>query len=422
MLISATIKDVLSHQHPLLVVFDIIALMIAAGSAMVLVREAILFRGYRGLKTVAKSLGSSLRGSIFRDGNDLVVSGFFRGIPAVVRFSTAENMPEVHIWMKISSAMNLFVSHKSSKLTDGRVRIPTRDAWFNDRFMIRTDFPSETVALLADDGTTLELKKLCCSPGTSIALTRDSLELSELTVPQDTVAHLETHLESLAATAVRVGAISNLGAVQPKIYVPDRYIVARVALAVLAIAGMIEVYSSVRHYSDHGADTAIAAAAAAPVMIDSADEQLLPALDPWRLATVEDFDPTAAATIREHGKEASGRIPGYFNGPEQTLGTGYVFVQKNQKQNPQRRIAIIADGHAVLDAIYSKVSAVALVPKSRVAGAVNADSSGSSAVPDGDGLLVIRHENDTDSAVIFYLSDGKLATKTPVDPWSFVVR
>lgn len=422
MLISATIKDVLNHQHPLLVVFDIIALVIAAGSAVVLLREVILFRGYRSLKSVAKSIASSLRGSIFRDGNDLVVSGFFRSIPVVIRFSTAENMPEVHIWMKISSAMNLFVSHKSSKLTDGRVRIPTRDAWFNERFNIRTDFPSETVALLADDNAVREFRQLCCSPGTSIALNRDSLELSELTVPQDTLKHLEAHLESLAETAVRVGAISNLGAVQPKIYVPDRYIVARAALAVLAIAGMIEVYAGVRHYTDHGEDPANAAAAAAPSAIPSADEQLLPALDRWRVANAEDFDPTAAATMREHGKAATGRIAGYFNGSEQAPGTGYVFAQKGNKNNAQRRIAILAGGHAVLDAVYDNVSAVMLVPKSRISGAASSTSSSQNAAPDGDGLLVIRHEGDTDNAVIFYLSEGKLETKTPVDPWSFVVR
>jgi hypothetical protein len=384
MLLSATIKDVLTHQHPLLVVFDIIALVIAAGSAVVLVRETILFRGYRSLKSVAKSISSTLRGSTFRDGNDLVISGFFRGIPAVIRFSTAENMPEVHVWMKISSAMNLFLSHKSSKLTDGRVRIPTRDAWFNDRFTIRTDFPSEAVALLADDKAVQEFKNLCCSPGTSIALTRDSLELSELTVPQDTIHHLEAHLESLAETAVRVGAISALGAEPPKIYVPDRYIVARVALVVLAIAGMIEVYSSIGRYTDRRGGRVIAAAAA-PDPISATDEQLLPGLNPWRLANPEDFEQTAVATMHDHGEEASGQIAGSFNGPEQGPGTGYVFTPKDPHHQTQKRVAIIADGHAVLDAVYDNVSAVVLVTKSRIPSTASADGKRQSAPPDGDG-------------------------------------
>lgn len=421
MLISTTIKDVLTHQHPLLVVFDIVALMIAAGSAVVLVREAILFRGYRGLKSATKTLSSTLRGTIFRDGNDLVVSGFFRGIPSVIRFSTAENMPEVHVWMKISSAMNLFISHKSSKLTDGRVRIPTRDAWFNDRFTIRTDFPSEAVALLADDKAIQELKGLCCSPGTSIALNRDSLELSELTVPQDTVRHLESHLESLAETAVRAGAISALGAAQPKIYGPDRYVVARVALVVLAIAGLIEVYSSVGRYTNHGDDRVIAATET-PEPISVTDEQLFPGLSNWRLAASQDFEQTAVAAMHDHGKEATGRIPGFFNGPEQAAGTGYVFALNDPHHQAQRRIAIVADRHAVLDAVYDNVSAVVLVAKSEIPNTASGTSNRQSAPPDGDGLLIIRHAGDTESGMIFYLSGGRLSSTTPADPWSFVVR
>jgi hypothetical protein len=111
--------------------------------------------------------------------------------------------------MKVSSSLNLYAVHKSSKSTEGRVRVPTRDAWFDERFTVRTDSPNDALAFLADEKALGELKKLCCSPGTSVALTKESLELSELTVPlPDTLKHLIAHLDSLAVMAVQVGAIA----------------------------------------------------------------------------------------------------------------------------------------------------------------------------------------------------------------------
>src|SRR6266704_4316201 len=104
--IVAFIKDAL-NQHPLLIAFDVLAVVAAFGCLVVLVREAMLFRGYRSLKRVAKAIASGLRGTTFRDGDDLVINGFYRGVPAVVRFSFAENTPEVNLWMKVSSTLNL---------------------------------------------------------------------------------------------------------------------------------------------------------------------------------------------------------------------------------------------------------------------------------------------------------------------------
>jgi hypothetical protein len=420
MQLVGTLKDALS-QHPLLIVFDVVALMTAVGCLCVLLREAVLFRGYRSLKRIAKSISSSLQGSIFRDGGDLVISGFYRGLPAVVRFSFAENTPEVNLWMKVISAMNLFVSHKSSKLTEGRLRIPTRDAWFDERFTIRTDHANDAVALISDGKAFSELKKLCCSPGTSIALTRDSLEMSELTIPQsETLKHLTSHMESLSELATRVSGISNLNKARTKIYVPDRYLLARTALIALAIAGALEVYSAARHYASDQAATSNVASAS-PAALPPEDETLLPALTDWRLAAQDDFDPTTVALMHEHKKDLSGRIVGNFNG--QAPGTAYVFVRKYAAGQAPWRIATVSQGRSELDATFTGVVAVMLVPKTKLeASARRVPEQAHAAPPDGDGLMMIRRTNESESATIFYLSGGKPQTLSPTDYWSILTR
>jgi hypothetical protein len=422
MQIAAILRDMLA-QHPLLIVFDILALMTAAGCFVVLVREAVLFRGYRSLKRITKSLRATLRGSVFRDGTDLVISGFYRGIPTVVRFSFAENTPEMNLWMKIASGLNLFISHKSSKATDGRVRIPTRDAWFDERFTIRTDNPNDALALLSDSRAFSELKKLCCSPGTSLALGRESLELSELTIPQpNTLKHLTGHMDSLAETAVRVGAISNLDPSRNKIYVPDRYLLARAALVVLAIAGSLEVYSAVHRYALNSEAPSYGDSAIKMSTVPEEDQLLIPGFDAWRLAGPEDFDPATVTWMREHGNEINGRIIGYFGGPDKPAGRSYFFVPNDPARHGDFRFVLLTDGHPAIDGAYPQILAAILVPKSKLTSIAWQAPDNIPAAPDGDGIMMIRRSGDTDSATIFFLNGGRLQTKIPADYLSLAIH
>jgi hypothetical protein len=423
MQIAATLRDMLA-QHPLLIVFDILALMTAAGCLVLLVREAMLFRGYRSLKRLTKALRAALRGSVFRDGSDLVISGFYRGIPTVVRFSFAENTPEMNLWMKIASGLNLFVSHKSSKLTDGRVRIPTRDSWFDERFVIRTDNPNDAIALLSDNRAFAELKKLCCSPGTTLALGRESLELSEQTIPQpNTLKHLTDHMESLAETAVRVGAISNLDPSRNKIYVPDRYLLARAALIVLAIAGALEVYSAIHRYALSSQAPSYGEGATRMSLIPDEDQQLIPGVDAWHLAGPEDFDPATVTWMREHGDEVNGRLIGYFDGHDHPAGRGYFLVPNDPARHGDFRFVLLREGHASIDGGYSRVQAAILVPKTKLSTVVwQAGDKNAPVPPDGDGVMMIYRPGDVSTATIFFLSDGKPQMKTPVDYLSLAVH
>jgi hypothetical protein len=419
--VISVLKELL-NQHPLLIAFDILAAMAALGCVWMLMRETVLFRGYRSLKGVAKSMAYALDGSTFRDGEDLVINGFYRGVPTVARFSFAENTPEVDLWMKVGSALTMWVTHKSVKLQEGRMRVPTRDSWFDDRFVIRTDNPNDAVAFLTDDRAFGELKKLCCSPGTAIALSKDSLELSELTIPvPNTFKHLMAHLESMAEMAVRVGALSVLKS-KTKIYRPDRYLIARAALVALVLAGVAELYSAATNYGK--TDDLVAAAGANTGDQLTTDELRIPGREQWRVATADDFDPMTVSWMREHGTYATGRMHAMFNGAGQPSGTGYIFVRKNANAGVPWRVVLMTKEKRVYDTTIPGLAAAVVIPRNSVvaASSQNPNPDVPEPAPDGDGLMVISHQGDANIATILYLSDGKLATKISTDYLGLLTR
>ena len=409
----------LINQHPLLIAFDILTLVAVLGCLWMLMREAVLFRGYRNLRKVAKAMAYALNGSTFRDGTDLVINGFYRGVPTVVRFSFAENTPEVNVWMKVASALTLFASHKSAKLAEGRARVLTRNAWFDERFVLRTDNPDDLAALLTDDRAFKELKNLCCSPGTAVALGRDSLEISEQTVPTpNTFKHLMAHLDSMAEMAVRIGALSNLKH-RTKIYVPDRYLIARAALLLLIVAAGFELYSAIDHY---GNSQQTAYAGSGNTDLISEEETQIPGRLAWRLATAADFDPGLVAWMRDHGMEPNGRIHGQFNGTDQSRGTGYVYVQREGSPATQWRIVIMANKKRVYDASFSGLQAVMLAQKDAIARQTSSEPDSQPGAPDGDGLVLVHKEGEATNAIVLYLSSGKVESQKVSDYYTIAMR
>jgi hypothetical protein len=200
--------------------------------------------------------------------------------------------------------------------------------------------------------------------------------------------------------------------------VPDRYIVARAALALLVIAGALELYSAAHHYSnDQGVASSTTDASAATVLPD--DEQLLPGLGDWHLTTRDDFDASIGAWMHEHGKDLTSRITGSFAGPGEKPGTGYVLARNDDAHQSPWRVAMLSQGRSVVDATFPGVIAVVLVPQEKLATVRWTPSeTGAPGPPDGDGLMMIRRTDGTESATILYLSNGKVQSGVPADFWS----
>ena len=396
-------------------VFDIVAIMAAVGCLIVLVRESMLFRGFRHAKPVARGLARATQGTVFRDGSDLVINGFYRGIPTVIRFSLSDTSPDVNLWMRVSSRFNLYVFHNSVQRLDGRFRVPTTDAWFDQRFTLRTDNKDAILAFLADRRATEELKELACSPSTSVALDSTSLELSEESTPPDTLKHLKKHLDSLANIAIRVGVLSQ-SARKAKIYLPDRYLVARVALGLLVIVGLVEVGITAMAYRNE--DAARRAAKPVPTVVVSPDDEFqMPSLNDWRLATQADFDQETVTWFREHGHEIAGRFDGGLGTPEDEPTTAYVFVRTKEGAQGPWRVAVLSKHHSLVDLSFQQVLLAVRVPHSVLRSGEWQTSQWPVGPPDGDGLMIVRRVGDTKTATVFTVSDGKIQYQVPSSPW-----
>jgi hypothetical protein len=248
--------------------------------------------------------------------------------------------------------------------------------------------------------------------------------MSELTIPiPDTFDHLMRHMDSMGELAVRVGALSNLKA-KAKIYVPDRFLIARAALVLLVIGGMVEVYTSVAAYGTHTDAAALEAQGATDSGEFAEVPGGLPGLSNWRFASADDFDVTTAEWMRQHGKTPTGRLVGDFGG--QGAGMGYALVHQGQSGDPGAwRVAITSQGKPVLDATYDQVLGVMLIPKHALASVewiLKEGATPPQSPADGDGIMLIRREGDSNVATIYYLSGGTLQSGTPSDYLSVASR
>lgn len=415
------LKELLS-QHPLLIVIDVVGLVLAAGLFAVLLREAALFRGYRRVRRVAQGLAARVRGKIFRDGSDLVIHGFYIGYPVVIRFSNSESTPDLHLWMKVASRFNLFVTHNSVRATEGRWRIPSGDTWFDERFSLRSDQRDATVAFLANKAAVDELKRMCCSPTTMVALNAESIELAEGVMPQpDTLKHVIAHLESLGSTAKRVGALSRIKNPKNPIYVPHKFVLARAALVLLVCAGIVEVGTALHGYRAHEEDGSASAANSAEEIISPLDESQLPAIEQWRLATPADFDANTVTLLENRGQQVKGRYDEGFSDAGAGFDTAYVLVRQKEDRTHTARVILVSQHHVVLDLAFPEVVAVARASNAALRRVEWEPTESAPGPSDGDGLMLIRRVKGSLVATVFDCTGGKARSRTASSAWDAAV-
>ena len=128
-------------------------------------------------------------------------------LPAVVRFSYADNTPGLNIRMKAPSTFALSIVPKTAQVSEGgRVAVRTADEMFDARFVTRTDQPTQAKMFLSGKQTLAQLQKLCCSSKTFLTMSNGNMELSELVIPSPyTDRHISDHLDSLLRVAAALG-------------------------------------------------------------------------------------------------------------------------------------------------------------------------------------------------------------------------
>jgi len=398
---------------PLVIVAAIVALTMLTGVVTLFVRERKTLAGYEEIEADVKMLKSKLGAEIFRDGNDLVISGTESKVPVVVRFSFSENTPGMNIRLHGPATMNLAVIPKSSQFMfpeNLRLHVNTPDEMFNARFLTRADDGSAARMFLMSRSTMKELQKALCSSRTTLNITHGALELTETTVPQPyTGRHVAGHIESLLKLSNILAQMpgAQLSVVEkPKL--PKR-LLTKSAIAIGAIAALVSIV---------GAASQLGEAPPPPKPVDklavsergagvvAVDMPAITELENFRTIEPKEMDESVVGWMKARNLEPAGRVPLDLTGAKDESDVAYLLTDPQGR----RRLVILSKGKLVFDGRNYGLVSIIGIPKGYV------PSSGSQpATNDGDGLLLVQDTNPASRAFLFYMNHGVVATRAIAD-------
>ena len=384
-----------------------IAILIATGlvgAFIAYMRSSRLFAGYEDIENEARSLSKLLKGEMFRDGTDLVVSGNYNKLPTIVRFSVDVNTPAVNIRMQAPSTFNMSVVPKGTRATEGRVLVRTTDEMFDARYVTRSDHPTQARMFVSGKATLQALQKLCCSTQTFFTVTRGAMELSELVLPESLISkHLGDHVGQMASLAAVLRSMPGSEDVKIEAITRDTsHPVVKIALAAGAMLAIAVVFAE-------RPQSVVSAHDDTPPGIAAMDAQAIPGVTQFKLATAADMDPGVASWVRDAQGEVTGHLQLNLAGDAYASDAAYYLVGAGG----QKRLVILVNHTDRLDLKYQNIAGIARVPKELVSGIDWAKPPASTG--DGDGVLVVPDPNDPSTASIIFASGDKTVAGTPSD-------
>jgi hypothetical protein len=410
-------------MHPVALALLILVVVGGVGFLIHLVHRGKTFAGYEELTGDAQQIAKSLGGEIFRDGNDLVISGNYRHMPAIVRFSYDENTPGVNLSVKAKATFTMSVVPKGERAAEGRALVRTPDDMFDARFQTRTDHPTQAKMFVGGKVVMQQLQKLACSPRTFFTISTGAMELSELTIPTPyTGHHVTDHLESMAKLARALEDMPGSETIKVRKLEKEKSNIIRAAIVVGAIAAVITVYAATRGPRGPIPVRELAGdAEPPPAGMMPVDAALIRKAHDWRLVTAEDFGPNAAAWMRDNGQQLTGRIPGDYSGRNNQRDVAYLLAPAAAPAEgappaapAQRRVLLLVEGVNLYDAEYPEIVGAARVPKEVIAG-IEWGKNPPQGTPDGDGLLIVRRSGDFASGLVLFVSEKHIVTGVPVN-------
>ncbi len=396
---------------PIAIALTIICVVGFVGLIIAYFRKRSTYAGYEDIIGEARQVAKSLKGEVFRDGTDLVASGNFLKLPAVVRFSYAENTPGLNIRMSAPASFTLSVVPKGAQATEGRVLVKTADDMFDAKFTSRSDHPNQAKIFLGGKAVNAALHKVCCSQKTFFTMTSGSIEVSELVIPEPyTAHHILDHLESMRRLATAAAEMPGAHAVAIHELKKERNVVGRIAIAVGVLTAILVVVGATRNLTS--------AAKAGPVDpgasntgpgILPVDAIAIPRAGRFRAATEADLDPAAAAFLRQFGEIRPGRVPGDYSGQNNTRDVAYLLIGDTGSW----RVVMVSQGINKLDSEFASVAFIGRVRRDKLQDVTWTNPP--AGPPDGDGLLIVRKADDPASGSVVYLSGGQLVSGAPAN-------
>ncbi|HET8667325.1 MAG TPA: hypothetical protein VFM10_05035 [Terriglobales bacterium] len=376
------------------------------GAVIAFVRDRRRFSGYRDLTSDVLKLRKALDGDVFRDGEDLVLSGTWHGCPAQVRFSHGENTPGLNVRVGMRANFRLYLAPRSAKLTDGRYLVRTSDEMFNARVEARTDQPTEARMLLDARDVVPALNKLCRSSYDFLRLTNGMAELVELTPPTvDAVRFVPAQLDAMDTLARNVAKMPGAESVKVDPLKRERRYVLKLAIA----AGVLATVAAVLIALNSGEVPAVPAARNAEDAVLPVDAAKVPGASKWRVAGENNFENEGVAWLRRNNQSISGRIAADFAGNGKIDGVAYILAAPNG----DKRVVVLSRGTNAYDTRFKYIGLAARIPKAILN---SIEWAGTPPVnPDGDGLLIVRTPNDRRSGLIIFTQGTRIISATPKD-------
>jgi hypothetical protein len=397
---------------PIAVALAIVFVVTLVGFIVAHFRDRGTYAGYEEIVGEARQVARSLKGEIFRDGTDLVTSGNFFKLPAIVRFSYDENTPGLNIRMSAPATFTLSVVPKGAQATEGRVLVRTSDDMFDAKFTSRSDHPNQAKIFLGGKTVNAALHKLCCSQKTFFTMTSGSMELSELVIPEPyTAHHILDHLESMRRLAAAAAEMPGAHTVAIHEIQKERAVVGRIAIAVGVLTAILVVVGATRNLTSSAkagpVDPGAATVGRGILPVDAAG---IPQSARYRAATENDLNPAGAGFLRQFGEIHAGRVSGNYSGEGSPRDVAYLLVNDTGGY----RVVLLVKGVNRLDSEFASVAFIARVPQERVKNIAWANQA-PAATPDGDALLIVRNADDQTSGNIFYLSGSRLISGAPAN-------
>ncbi|MFB3814042.1 MAG: hypothetical protein ACE14L_08005 [Terriglobales bacterium] len=377
------------------------------GAVVAFVRDRARFRGYQALTADAIRLARTVKGSVFRDGTDLVVSGSWRDFPVQVRFSNAENTPGLDMRMGAPAGFTLSVMPGRSPDVPGRVLVRTPDERFNARFAVRSDHPTLARMFLGTRAVMACLERLCRSPHTFVLISNGQIEIGELSLPDAASARTASeNLEPLGQLAHALRSMPGADTIKIDPLRMPRPWMGRIALAVGIVVVIAVLVMAADRANRRGAPVVVHPQV--PEGVWEADAERIPGINRWRLAKAEDFDPAALAWMRQNHVSPEARVEGRFCG----AASGVAYLLMSPDQTRTRRLVVLCQGENVYDTTFPLIGMVMRIPHEQAASMKWAAPPPQP--PDGDVLLLTRAP-EMASALALFVREHRIVSGVPAD-------
>lgn len=384
----------------------LVALLVSTLVALAAVMAAIVrghrtYRGYEDVMWQVRRLEAFLGGTAVREGRDVVITGKFRKLGAVVRVSVAEDTPEINIRLQAVSGFTLYVTPKRDAVRRGRHHICIGDRVLDSCYVVRTDDPFYADQLLDTDAVK-EVRRLCSTPLTYVAVHEGVVELSELVRPAVPIAeHVKNSLGHMAQLQEALARMPGMEPIQAWPF-HRSWAFRGVLLASVVMAGLATLTL---------ARSAKAPAAFANAVVHAGIPQAhatrISNLGDWRLAEAGDFHGEAVSWLDSAGAPPTGTIPADFSGEQAMLDTVYVL---RHRRTGEWRLVVYLGTQKRFDATFPVLAAVARIPKARMSEVEWTRNPGGH-----DGLLIVRNLDDAGAATVLFCADGRMVSAVPRD-------